>query len=80
MIPSPSFGRERREPPGRILGQRLGRAARLTMSKDVGVADFAFCGILGEGEFGRVMMGRKHATSEVGRGPRQRSARAHMYG
>ena len=32
---------------------------------ELSVADFAFCGILGEGEFGRVMMARKNHTSEV---------------
>ena len=29
------------------------------------VTDFSFCGILGEGEFGRVMMARRNQTGEV---------------
>ena len=48
----------------RRISSSFGELARCAMAS-VGVADFAFCGILGEGEFGRVMMGRKHATSEV---------------
>ena len=30
-----------------------------------GIKDFAFCGILGEGEFGRVMMARNASTQEI---------------
>ena len=29
------------------------------------IENYAFCGILGEGEFGRVMMARDKSTSEI---------------
>lgn len=34
-------------------------------SEELGIQDFAFCGILGEGEFGRVMMARQAVTQEI---------------
>ena len=34
-------------------------------SGSLGIKDFAFCGILGEGEFGRVMMARNASTQEI---------------
>ena len=44
------------------------QGARLKMPDESGqpcIKDFAFCGILGEGEFGRVMMARNTGTKEI---------------
>lgn len=35
------------------------------VAPELSIADFSFCGILGEGQFGRVMMARNVFTKEI---------------
>ena len=58
---SPSYGS-----PGGLRGNTgLSRQTSINTYSALTIADFSFCGILGEGEFGRVMMARNNHTQDI---------------
>ena len=71
--PNPSAREGELTRPGRICRGRTPLASMMHASargepgpgEELGIKDFAFCGILGEGEFGRVMMAKNVRSQDI---------------